>query len=363
MAGRSIGGIGAVLGALLCVGPAAGQAGGDGWVTRVVQTNSAGKEAHVIDPVTRKVVGVIDIPKPHCVTVHPDGTKYYLTNETDQSLDVFDTRTLRLLKQIPVTDTPHNPGISATARKVYVPIINRPVVDVIDAERDVLIRSVQVPGGVHNVFVTPDQRYAVAGMITSRAMSVIDTSTDEVVWTLTFESSRGGGSGMDDGGVRPIAFEANPDGSTKRAFVQISGHHGFYVVDWATRRVVDRISPPPLPLSEQTSDGIQGAPSHGIAVAPDGSQVWISSRLGNRVYGWTLPDLRYKGQVITGSPAWLTITPDSRQLFVAAANTNETLVIDMERMAVVERIPVGQTPKRIQALRIAGPERLAERND
>ena len=40
------------------------------------------------------------------------------------------------------------------------------------------------------------------------ADDVIDSKTDEPVWTLFTE------------GVRPIAFEMNPDGSTKRAFVQ-----------------------------------------------------------------------------------------------------------------------------------------------
>jgi YVTN family beta-propeller protein len=330
-------------------------------LTRIVQTNSAGLESHVIDPVTQTVVGIIDIPKPHGAVANPEGTKYYITNETDQTLDVFDTRTLRLLKQIPLTDTPHNPAISMTARKVYVPIISRPVVDVIDIDREELVRSIPVAGGVHNMFVTPDQRHAVAGMIGARTLTVIDTSNDEPVWSMTFEAQHGG-SGLDDGGVRPMAFEANPDGSTRRLFAQISNHHGFYVIDWATREVVQKVSPPPLPLSEQTSDGIQGAPSHGIAVAPDGSQVWISSRLGNRVYGWRLPELEYIGYVMTGSPAWLTMTPDSKHLYVAAANTNETVVVDLESRAVVKRIPVGQTPKRISTLRIAGPERLADRD-
>jgi YVTN family beta-propeller protein len=328
-------------------------------LVRIVQTNSAGLESHVIDPETREVVGIIDIPKPHGAVANPEGTKYYITNETDQTLDIFDTRTLELLEQVPLTDTPHNPAISLSARKVYVPIISRPVVDVVDIDREEVVRSIPTAGGVHNMFVSPDQRFAVAGMIGARTLTVIDTGTDEPVWSLTFEPQHGG-PGLDDGGVRPMAFETHPDGSTKRLFVQISNHHGFYVVDWATREVVRKISPPPLPLSEQTSDGIQGAPSHGIAVAPDGSQVWISSRLGNRVYGWTLPDLEYIGYVPTGSPAWLTMTPDSRHLYVAAANTNETVVVDLETREVVARIPVGQTPKRISTLRIAGPERLSE---
>src|SRR5439155_538858 len=41
---------------------------------RIVQTNSAGDEIHLIDPATNKVVSIIhDIPIPHGVTSAPDG--------------------------------------------------------------------------------------------------------------------------------------------------------------------------------------------------------------------------------------------------------------------------------------------------
>jgi hypothetical protein len=44
-----------------------------------------------------------------------------------------------------------------------------------------------------------------------------------------------------------MAFEANPDGSTRRIFVQLSGFHGFAVVDFAKRAEVARITLPNQP--------------------------------------------------------------------------------------------------------------------
>jgi YVTN family beta-propeller protein len=331
-------------------------------ILRVVQTNSAGMEAHVIDPADNRVVGVIDVPKPHGVAVNPEGTRYFITNEADEAVDVIDTKSLQRLDRIPLSSTPHNIAISNRSRRAYVAIITRGIVDVIDIDSHELVRSIPTPGGVHNTFVTPDHRFVVAGMIGARALTVIDTSTDEPVWTLRFEATRPG-SGLDTGGVRPITFETHPDGSTKRMFVQISGHHGFYVVDWESQEIVDKVSPPPLPLSQQTSDGIQGAPSHGSVVTPDGTQIWISSRVGSRVYAWSLPDLQYLGYVRTGSPSWLTATPDSRFVYVAVANTNETVVVDTRAMEVVTRIPVGQTPKRLAAVMIAEPEFADDSDD
>ena len=43
---------------------------------RIIQTNAAGDNIHLIDPATNKVVSVIhDIEVPHGVTSAPDGTR------------------------------------------------------------------------------------------------------------------------------------------------------------------------------------------------------------------------------------------------------------------------------------------------
>ena len=47
-----------------------------------------------------------------------------------------------------------------------------------------------------------------------------------------------------DLGVRPMTFTTNPDGSTKWIFVQLSGLNGFAVVDFATRKEINRIKNP-----------------------------------------------------------------------------------------------------------------------
>jgi len=45
-------------------------------------------------------------------------------------------------------------------------------------------------------------------------------------------------------------------------------------------------------------------------------------------------------------PEWLTIPPDGRNLYVAAAGDDTTVVVDNKKMQVVARIPVGAVPKR-----------------
>ena len=310
-----------------------------GGTVRILQSNSGGDNIHIIDPVTNTVIGEIDgIPLPHGVSYHPDGSVYYVSNEYDHTLDVVSTQTLKVTKQIPLTGRPNNIAITPNGEKLYVAITRGSAgVDVIDTRTQTNVRFIPTAGGVHNVFATPDGTHIVAGMIGARMVTVIDTSTDQPVWSLEFE----------EGGVRPMEFDVNSDGSTKTIFVEISGWHGFFVVDWETQRVVDRVALPKLPLSRVDNDAIQGSPSHGFARTADGQTLWVASKPHNSVYAYSLPDLELLARVEVGHhPDWLVTTPDSRYLYAANAGGNDVSVVDRETMQEIARIPVGNTPKR-----------------
>ena len=304
----------------------------------IVQTNAAGDNIHVIDPATNTVVGEIGgIEVNHGVAAAPDGSRFYVTNEAEHTLDVVDGKTLKVIKQIPLSDRPNNLSISLDGRRVYVAIIAAPGgVDVIDTATFTRSRTIPTKGGIHNTFVTPDGKHVIAGSIAGRNITVIDTATEQPAWTLSF-----------DNGVRPIGFDRNADGSTRRMFVQISNFHGFYVVDFAERREVSRVALPELPKEQQNWDTLQGSPSHGIAATPDGRQLWVCSKVNHAVYAYSLPDLKLLGAVEVGHhPDWLTFTPDSRRVYVANAGSNSVSVVDIETRKEIGRVPVGQVPKR-----------------
>ena len=77
--------------------------------------------------------------------------------------------------------------------------------------------------------------------------------------------------------------------------------------------------------------------------------MWASSRLDSRIYGWTLPDLKYIGAVQVGPTAnWMTPTPDSRFMYVAISGSDHTVVVDLQKRAVVNKIKTGARPARNQ---------------
>jgi YVTN family beta-propeller protein len=244
---------------------------------------------------------------------------------------------LTVTKSIPLSGRPNNVALGKDGRRVYVAIRSDPgAVDVIDLPSLSRVKTIPTKGGVHNTFLTPDGRFVLAGMIAARTLTVIDTATEEPAWSMEF-----------DEGVRPIAFETGASGSTNRLFVQISHFHGFYVVDFAARKEVARVKLPDLPPAKQHHDMLQGSPSHGIGVAPDGRTLWVCSKLNSHVYAYSLPDLKPLGGVHVGDhPDWLTFTPDSKTVYVANAGSNDVSAVDVATRKEVARIPVGQVPKR-----------------
>src|SRR5205085_10569522 len=80
---------------------------------RIIQTNAAGDNVDIIDPATNKVVGEIKgIEVNHGAAAAPDGTRLYVSNEADSTLDVVDTKSLRVTSKIPLSGHPNNIAIS-----------------------------------------------------------------------------------------------------------------------------------------------------------------------------------------------------------------------------------------------------------
>jgi YVTN family beta-propeller protein len=303
---------------------------------RIIQTNSAGDDVSIIDPATNKVVGTIHgIEVNHGAASAPDGSRYYISNEAESTLDVVDQKTLKVTRKIPLSGHPNNIAIGKDGKRVYVSIARKPgAVDVIDTISLEKVKTISVNGAVHNTYVTPDGNWVVSGSIPSKTITVIDAKTEEPVWTLTM-----------DLGIRPMTFSTNPDGSTKWIFVQLSDFSGFAVVDFATHKEVNRIKLPDIP--GRTPFRVGGNASHGMAVTSDGKMLVVNSGLNSALYEYSLPDLKFLGSADVGrAPDWVTLTPDGKRAYVANAASNSVSVVDLKAMKEIARIPVGEVPKR-----------------
>jgi YVTN family beta-propeller protein len=324
--------------------------------TRIYVTNAAGDSVHVIDPATNKVVQTFKGPEAmHGINFSPDGARVYISNEEGSTLDVFDRKTGKLIKQVPLSNRPNNIAVAKDGRIVVGIARGDGALDIIDPVSLTLKKSVPVHGRLHNVYVTPDNKYVITGSIRESILTVIDLATETVAWETKLS-----------GGVRPMTIEANPDGSTKRIFAQLSDLNGFAVVDFAQKMEVTRIELPKTTTNFEMDGGRNSAPSHGIGVTPDMKTLWVTSIPNNAVYVYSLDDLKLKGEValpalklpghepISSVANWVTFTPDSKTIYVSNAGMRSVTAIDVASMKVKAVVRVGEVPKRINTLVIPG---------
>jgi YVTN family beta-propeller protein len=350
------GGLTALAGILLCTvsfSPAAAQQS----KLRIVQTNSAGDNIHLIDAATNKVVGEIKgIEAPHGVVVAPDNSRIYISEQADNTVTVVDGKTLQVTKRIPLSGNPNLIDITPDGRWIYVAIAltwddlsefpqikANPSggVDVIDTASLQNVKTIPMRGGVHDLNVTPDGKYVIVGNSRgakppANMMTIVDARTNEIARTVSMSPS-----------PSPMAITKNPDGSTDKIYAQLGGFNGFAVLDFATGVRTNQIKLPDVAPDKQNPHG-PPAGSHGIAVTADQKTLLVNSRLNNALYAYSLPDLKLLGGVTLGGKGagWLTVTPDDKTVYVANEHTNNVSVIDIKSLKETAVIPVGFAPAR-----------------
>jgi YVTN family beta-propeller protein len=228
---------------------------------RIYVANSDDNKVSIIDPSTDKVVGEIPVsPNPHGIVPSPDGSRFYVSSESKDVLDVVDRKTSAVIRRVPIGTRPNNVAITRDGKRVYICIRGESWVDIVDTASLERVKSVPVGKGPHNIYRTPDDASMIATSMDDNKLTIISTKTEQPEFEITL-----------DGVPRPLVIDASPDGAIRRLFVQLSNLHGFAVVDYATRRVTNRILLPDAPPGARPL--IPATFSHGIGISPDPRQM------------------------------------------------------------------------------------------
>jgi YVTN family beta-propeller protein len=316
-------------------------------------TNSAGDSVHIIDPKTNKVVQPIkNVEGAHGVNFSPDGSRVYISSEMSETLDAYDRKTGALIKKVKLSNHPNNIAVDKKGRILVGIARGDGAVDIIDPEKLEVAKTIPVKGRVHNIYTTPDGKFLVVGSVANSYFTVIDLQKDQIAWEYDY-----------DLGVRPMTIETNPDGSTKRVFIQISELDGFSVLDFAQRKEVQRIKFQNLKSGVDVDAGREDAPAHGLGVSPDGKTLWATSIPQNAVFIYdlsgpqvkeighvNLPTVEIPGKPLGGAVAnWVTFSNDG-QIYISNSGLRSVTAIDMKTRKINAVIPVGEVPKRIGTL-------------
>ena len=302
---------------------------------RLYVDNSEGDDVSVIDLKTLNTVNDIRLAdKVHGLAIQKDGRRLFATIESDDTLRVVDTATNHVIATINLTGRPNQCAVTPDGHYVAVPIVDKDAVDIVDVQQQKVVKTLPV-SKPHNAFNAGSNRYLFVSAMGANQINVIDLTT------MTYSAK------VAVGGI-PRPYVVTPDGRTM--YVALTDLHGFMKVDVVSGNM-QRVA---MPSENQTPKQRPFEPSntltHGLALAPDGAELWVTSLLDNSLYVYEVKANKITGRVPVGDgPNWVTFSPDGKYVCVSNTGTNDVSIIDVRTRREVKRVKVGKAPKRLVA--------------
>lgn len=198
---------------------------------------------------------------------------------------------------------------------------------VIDAQSGALKGKIQAPKSMfaHNMGLSPDGK-TVFMAPNGVTMTVGDVPSMKALKTITFSDH-----------VRP--FVINHDAT--RVYANLNNLLGFEIADVNTGKVIKRIEAPAEMWKAKWGDLKQrfyghGCPSHGIALTPEESEVWVVDNIN---YGVLVYDNTGEWPVLkmtfptTASADWITMGLDGQYAFLSSGD-----VVDVKSKKIVAQM-------------------------
>lgn len=219
-----------------------------------------------------------------------------------------------------------SPDITADGKTIYLPSgevrIEGDFWFVIDAATGDVRDTIKVHPGAHNTIVGLGGENVYLGSVRYPYLVVADTSTNEVIREI----------GPFRSGVRPFTV----NGKETLAFVNVSNFLGFEVGDVATGKTLYTV--PVEGFRERDFKNSLDVQSHGIALTPDETELWIADNGNDYLHLYDVSGLPERTPVylesieIPGSPNWLAFSHDGRYAYESGGH-----VIDTETREIVTK--------------------------
>lgn len=304
--------------------------------TKIYVTNSQGNDITVIDLASRKAVDDIRVGRAvHGVCAPADGRRLFATIESEKNLKIIDTATDEITATIPLTGTPNQCASTPDGHYVDVPIRDGNGVDIVDTNQKKVVKvlPIHVP---HNGYDADDNQRIFVSSMGDDEIDMIDLQKMEYIDKIPV------------GGI-PRPYVVTNDERT--IYSALTDFHGFVIASIPERKVIQRVELPPAPPAACVLE--PRTPTHGLALTPDGRELWVTSLGDSGVYVYDVATKKISSEIPVGKcPNWITITPDGRYVAVSNSDSDDCSIIDESTHREVARVKVGKSPKRLLALQI-----------
>ncbi len=317
----------------------------DGAPYRIYVTNERSGDLSIIDGRTHEAIDRVALGKrPRGIEAGHDGAWLYIAlsgsspagpgiddgalpapDKTADGIGVFSIADRKVNHIIRGVSDPEQVAIGRDGEWLYIASEDTGSAVIAHSGDGQILTSVSVGSEPEGVAVAPDGRLVYVTSESSNSVAVIDTATRQLVATIPV-------------GTRPRSVVFSPDG--RRAYVANEIDATISVIDTATRQSIDTIMLP----------GTNARPM-GLAVAPNGSKLYVTTGRGTQLIAIALPSHDVLGAVEVGLRPWgVALSPDGRFAYTANGPSNDVTVVATDGLRVVGHIPVGVGPWGIAVL-------------
>jgi YVTN family beta-propeller protein len=300
----------------------------------VVTGGTRANKAYIIDTRTLQLVKTIPVDiAPEHLAFSPDGRWYYQGNPDGDSISVIDMQSLAKIKTIPGFVEPLNVTFTPDGSKAYIGNYGAHWVGVIDVRRHELLKKIQiapVPGvakldpskylgeikGINIAAPSNDGRFLYAADSDLNVVGVIDTREDKVIKTIRV-------------GLDPWRIYMSHDG--KYGITANNGDQTISIIDTASNSVAATLE--------------AGPDMTGINFAA--GKAFVISSTSGFVYVYDMNSLKPAGRIKIGTNVQLeTATTDTagEKIYLAESTNHEVVIIDAKTHALERVRNVGLFP-------------------
>lgn len=189
-------------------------------------------------------------------------------------------------------------SMTPDGKTIYLPSFEKDRWYVVGAEDGRVLKEILPDNRAHNTVISLDGQEAYMAGLASPLVTVADASTHEVTRTI----------GPFAAAIRP--FTVNGDRSL--IFVNVNELLGFEIGDLKTGKKIHRVEIADVPRGQPDR---HGCPSHGIAMTPDESQIWVADGFNSTVHVFdasVMPPVQIDSIRLRGQPGWITFSIDGK---------------------------------------------------
>jgi hypothetical protein len=207
-------------------------------------------------------------------------------------------------------------AISPDGLTIYCPSLESEHWNVIDAKSGEVKAKIVTKSGAHNTIYGQDGKEVYMGGLKSPFLFIADTSTHQVSRTV----------GPFAGAIRPFTI----DGSQSLCFVNVNGLLGFEIGDLHSGKKLHRVEVAGFKIGPTKR---HGCPSHGIALTPDGKEIWVTDAFNRRLHVFdatVMPPVQKESIELRDQPGWITFTLDGKLAYPSTGD-----VIDVKSRKII----------------------------